>query len=92
MVVFGAQAVNAYVHEPRMTQDLDLLSTHAEGVAQALCDSLCVSGSTLRCASDVSATGVGCGCFRCGRRATGTWWICDASRRYRERSASRACW
>ena len=37
VVVFGAQAVNAYVHEPRMTQDLDLLSTHAEGVAQELC-------------------------------------------------------
>ena len=40
VVLFGAQAVNAYVHEPRMTQDLDLLSTHAEGVAQALCDYL----------------------------------------------------
>jgi hypothetical protein len=39
-VVFGAQAVNAYVKEPRMTQDLDLLSTDAEGVAQALCDYL----------------------------------------------------
>ena len=37
VVVFGAQAVNAYVNEPRMTQDLDLLSTHAEEVAQALC-------------------------------------------------------
>ena len=37
VVVFGAQAVNAYVPEPRMTQDLDLLSTHAEEVAQALC-------------------------------------------------------
>jgi hypothetical protein len=40
VVLFGAQAVNAYVHEPRMTQDLDLLSSHAEGVAQALCDDL----------------------------------------------------
>ena len=40
VVLFGAQAVNAYVQEPRMTQDLDLLSTHAEGVAQALCDHL----------------------------------------------------
>ena len=30
VVVFGAQAVNAYVNEPRMTQDLDLLSTQAE--------------------------------------------------------------
>lgn len=40
VVVFGAQAVNAYVNEPRMTQDLSLLSTHAEVVAQALCDYL----------------------------------------------------
>jgi hypothetical protein len=40
VVLFGAQAVNAYVPEPRMTQDLDLLSTHAEDVAQALCDYL----------------------------------------------------
>jgi len=40
VVVFGAQAVNAYVKEPRMTQDLDLLSTHAERVARELCDSL----------------------------------------------------
>jgi hypothetical protein len=40
VVLVGAQAVNAYVNEPRMTQDLDLLSTDAEGVAQALCDAL----------------------------------------------------
>ena len=26
-VMFGAQAVNAYVPEPRMSQDIDLLST-----------------------------------------------------------------
>jgi len=35
-VVFGAQAVNAYVSEPRMTQDVDLLSLHAEKLAQEL--------------------------------------------------------
>ena len=40
VVAFGAQAVNAYVHEPRMTQDLDLLSTHADVVAQELCTHL----------------------------------------------------
>jgi hypothetical protein len=32
-VVFGAQAVNAYVDEPRMTQDLNLLSPRAEALA-----------------------------------------------------------
>lgn len=40
VVVFGAQAVNAYVGEPRMTQDIDLLSNRAEAVAQELCDYL----------------------------------------------------
>jgi hypothetical protein len=40
VVVFGAQAVNAYVDEPRMTQDIDLLSTRAEDLARELRDSL----------------------------------------------------
>jgi hypothetical protein len=39
-VVFGAQAVNAYVGEPRMTQDIDLLSTRAEALAEELRDYL----------------------------------------------------
>jgi hypothetical protein len=39
-VVFGAQAVNAYVDEPRMTQDIDLLSTRAEALAGELQDYL----------------------------------------------------
>ena len=36
VVVFGAQAVNAYVNEPRMTQDIDLLSVQASTLAQEL--------------------------------------------------------
>jgi hypothetical protein len=36
VVLFGAQAVNAYVSEPRMTQDIDVMSTQAEAFAQAL--------------------------------------------------------
>jgi hypothetical protein len=39
-VVFGSQAVNAYVDEPRMTQDIDLLSTRAQELAQELKDHL----------------------------------------------------
>ena len=35
-VVFGAQAVNAYVSEPRMTEDIDLLSTRAKDLAEEL--------------------------------------------------------
>lgn len=34
--LFGAQAVNAYVDEPRMTQDVDILSTHAANLAEEL--------------------------------------------------------
>ena len=35
-ILFGAQAVNAYVSEPRMTQDVDLLSTRADELAEEL--------------------------------------------------------
>ena len=34
VVVFGATAVNAYVSEPRMTQDIDLMSTRAAELAE----------------------------------------------------------
>lgn len=36
VALFGAQAVNAYVAEPRMTQDVDLLSTDAKNLAEEL--------------------------------------------------------
>jgi hypothetical protein len=35
-VVFGAQAVNAYVGEPRMSQDIDLISTRATELSEEL--------------------------------------------------------
>jgi len=35
-VLFGAQAVNAYVKEPRMTQDVDIASPRAEALAEEL--------------------------------------------------------
>ena len=35
-VVFGAQAVNAYVNDPRMTQDIDLISSRAAELAEEL--------------------------------------------------------
>src|SRR3954468_2005554 len=34
--LFGAQAVNAYVDEPRMTQDVDILSPRAAELAEEL--------------------------------------------------------
>lgn len=36
VVLFGAQAVNAYVSEPRMTQNVDLLSIRAGNLAEEL--------------------------------------------------------
>ena len=36
VVVFGATAVNAYVAEPRMTQDIDLMSPRAAELAEQL--------------------------------------------------------
>jgi hypothetical protein len=35
-VLFGAQAVNAYVGEPRMTQDVDIQSTRAKELAEEI--------------------------------------------------------
>jgi len=35
-VLFGAQAVNAYVDEPRMTQDVDILATRAAELGEEL--------------------------------------------------------
>src|SRR5437588_4290349 len=35
-VLFGAQAVNAYVNESRMTQDVDIMSPRAEELAEEL--------------------------------------------------------
>jgi hypothetical protein len=39
-VLFGAQAVNAYVAEPRMTQDVDILALNADQIATTLRDYL----------------------------------------------------
>lgn len=36
VVLFGAQAVNAYVGEPRMTQDIDAIATDAAALAEEL--------------------------------------------------------
>jgi hypothetical protein len=38
--LFGAQAVNVYVNEPRATQDVDLISVRAAELADELCEHL----------------------------------------------------
>lgn len=39
-VLYGAQAVNAYIKEPRMTQDVDIMSTRAVELAEEIRDFL----------------------------------------------------
>src|SRR5437870_108547 len=39
-VLFGAQAVNAYVEEARLTQDVDIASPRAAELAEELCQFL----------------------------------------------------
>jgi hypothetical protein len=55
-VVFGAQAVNAYVGEPRMSQDIDLVSTRATELAEELREHL-----TERFHIDISDRVIGAG-------------------------------
>jgi len=38
--IFGAQAVNAYVEQSRMTQDVDVMTTNAESLANEICEHL----------------------------------------------------
>lgn len=38
--IFGAQAVNAYVDQSRMTQDVDVMAINAEAFANEICDHL----------------------------------------------------
>jgi hypothetical protein len=40
VAVFGAYAVNAYVEPPRMTADIDIMSTDADALLSSLCDLL----------------------------------------------------
>ncbi|MBI4585254.1 MAG: nucleotidyl transferase AbiEii/AbiGii toxin family protein [Planctomycetes bacterium] len=40
VALFGAQAINAYVEEPRMTQDVDILSPRARELAEELREKL----------------------------------------------------
>jgi hypothetical protein len=39
-ILFGAQAVNVYVNEPRATQDVDLISVRAAELADEVCEHL----------------------------------------------------
>ena len=48
-VLFGAQAVNAYVSEPRATQDVNILSTRARELAEELRQSCRQKTQTKRC-------------------------------------------
>ena len=54
VVLFGAQAVNAYVSEPRMTQDVDLLSTRAREFAEELREYLSATFQVAICVREIA--------------------------------------
>jgi hypothetical protein len=53
-VLFGAQAVNAYVDEPRMTQDVDILSTRGREFAEELREHLAKKFTIATCVRSVA--------------------------------------
>ena len=58
VAIFGAQAVNAYVDEFRMTQDVDVMALHAEMLAISICDHL---HQELKIATRVRSVAIGKG-------------------------------
>jgi Nucleotidyl transferase AbiEii toxin, Type IV TA system len=59
VVVFGAQAVNAYVSEPRMSQDIDLVSPRATELAEELREYLSERFHISVTAESINGTGKG---------------------------------
>lgn len=55
VIIFGAHAVNAYCEPERMTQDIDLLSTRADGLAEELRAHLATRLRTATCVGEVIA-------------------------------------
>jgi len=88
--LYGAQAVNAYVSEARLTQDVALASTRAAELAEELRAFLhmrfhiAVRAREVRGALDTAST-------RCGSPTTGTWSMSGRSRSCLLRSASKRC-
>ena len=88
-VVFGAQAVNAYVGEPRMSQGIDLVSTHAAELAEELREHLSerfhIAVRVIGDAKDIVY-------FKFRNPATVTWLICEPSSHSRTPSESKTSW
>jgi hypothetical protein len=74
VVVFGAQAVNAYVSPARMTEDIDLMSRSAESLADELCKWL---HQEFQMASRVRTVASGKGFRVYQRRSSGTRHLID---------------
>ena len=91
VVVFGAQAVNAYVGEPRMSQDIDLLTTHADSLAEELRQFL---SDRFHIAVRVCVIGAGKGyrLFQIAKLATAIWSMCETPNRCRMVNALKTCW
>ena len=70
-VLYGAQAVNAYVDEPRMTQDVDIASTRAPELVEELRAFLHERFHVAVRVREVQE-GLGTASIRCGGQRTGT--------------------
>ena len=76
-VLFGAQAVNAYVAESRMTQDVDIASPHARRNWRRNCGPSLTSVSTSPCAFDGNAeAALAIASIRCASPRTAIWSMC----------------
>ena len=93
VVVFGAQAVNAYVPEPRMTQAIDLMVVEASALAlvqelkQHLHDRFQIAVRIGR-----SVRGKGIACTKCNSAAIGIWWMYDRFQVSPWRNGLSRCW
>lgn len=89
--IFGAMAVNAYIDERRMTEDVEIVSIHAAKLAEAPNNTL-TSNFTSLCAFARSAKVSDSVSISLLNPRIVIWWTCDQSKLYHRRSGSTACW
>ncbi len=85
-VLYGAQAVNAYVSEARMTQDVDLASTRAAELVEELRTFLNQRFHIAVRVQGRSGEGLDTASTRCASLKTGIWSTCGRSQSYRRPS------
>ena len=90
-VLFGAQAVNAYVDEPRMTQDVDILSWRAAELVEELQNYL-HQRFQMACGFAASQREWATASINCGNRRIDIWSLFARSIRCRRINEWATCW